>query len=334
MKNVLKPENTAEARHNEQAGRLMTHMQHTLNYHELMLSDRLRNQTFYKALKRHVKKDVAVLDIGSGTGIWAIAAAKLGAARVVAIEKENLLIPIIEKLASKNGVSDRLEVVAGDSREVKIAGKFDVIITETVGNDAFDEGIVPTIIDAKNRFLKKGGVVIPEALAAMAAPAHLKGRAGVPAGINLEYRYFELLSQDIPKKITDPSKLKLLGAPATLARVDLGRVTEAPALTDMKCKWQLKDGSQFNCLVVWAQIFLTKGVSLDTIKHIKAWTPVCLPVDPLEKGPATIECTITISNKQYYWIISHKKNGRSEVQTHSPVFPYTAIQTHVRSGSK
>ena len=329
MKNVQKPETTSEARHNEQAGRLMTHMQHTLNYHELMLSDRMRNETFYRALKKHVKKEVAVMDIGSGTGIWAIAAAKLGASRVVAIEKETLLIPIIKKLASKNGVSDRLEVVAGDSSEVKIAGKFDVIITETVGNEAFDEGIVPTVIDAKKRFLKKGGVVIPEALAAMAAPAHLKGRGSVPAGINLDYRYFELLSQDIPKKITDPSKLKLLGAPATLARVNLSSVTEPPSLTDMKCKWELQDGRQFNCLVVWAQIFLTKGVALDTIKHIKAWTPVCLPVDALDKGPASIECTITISNRQYYWIVSHMEKGRAKVQSHSPVFPFTAIQTHV-----
>ena len=334
MKNDPEPENTDAARQNEQAGKLMTHMQHTLNYHELMLSDRVRNQTFHKALKKHVKEGVSVMDIGSGTGIWAIAAAKLGAARVVAIEKENILIPLIEKLAAKNGVSDRVEVVSGDSREANIEGKFDVIVTETVGNDAFDEGIVPTIIDAKKRFLKKGGVVIPEALAAMAAPAHLKGRAGLPAGIKLQYRYFELLSQDIPKKIIDPSKLKLLGAPATLAHVDLARVTEPPLLTDMKCKWELEDGSKFNCLVVWAKILLTKDVSLDTINHIKAWTPVCLPVDPLEKGPASIECTITISNRQYYWIVSHMENGRTKVQSHSPVFPYTAIQTHVRSGSE
>lgn len=334
MKKDAQPETNEQARQNQEAGRMMIHMQHTLNYHELMLSDRARNQTFYQALKKHVKKDARVMDIGSGTGIWAIAAAKLGAGRVVAIEQEKILIPIIEKLAAKNGVGDRVEVVEGNSKEAKIKGKFDLIITETVGNDAFDEGIVPTIIDAKKRFLKKGGVVIPQALAAMIAPGNLKGRAGLPAGIKLQYRYFEQLSQDIPKKITNRSKFKLLGTPATLARVDLAMVTEPPSLTDMKCKWRLEDGSQLNCLVIWARILLTKGVSLDTIKHIKAWTPVCLPVDPLPEGPASIQCTITISERKYYWIVSHLENGRAKIQSHSPVFPYTAIQTHVRSGNE
>ena len=323
---------TDQARQNEQAGRWMTHMQHTLTYHELMLSDRLRNQTFYNALKRHVKKDVSVLDIGSGTGIWAIAAAKLGASRVVAIEKERMLIPIIEKLASKNGVSDRLEVLEGDSREVTIAGKFDLIITETVGNEGFDEGIVPTIIDARKRFLKKSGLVIPHEVAAIAAPAHLKGKVEtLPAGLKLDYRYFESLNRDIPKKIADRKKIALLGTPATLAHVDLNTVTKPPTLTEMNCKWRLQDASQVNCLVVWARILLTKGVLVDTIRHTEAWNPICLSIEPLAPGPATIECRITISNKQYYWIVSCHAKGSRTAQSHSPVFPFTSIQAHMRS---
>lgn len=271
------------------------------------------------------------MDIGSGTGVWAIAAAKLGASRVVAIERDKILIPIIEKLAIKNGVGDRLEAVEGDSREVKVSGKFDVIISETVGNHAFDEGIVPIIIDAKKRFLKKSGFVVPEALALVAAPAHIKdGGGSLPAGLDLNFKYLELLNLDIPKKITDQSEVKLLGAPAILTRVNLRTISQPPTLSDMKCKWRLKDGSQLNCLVVWAQVLLTKGLSLDTIRHTKGWNPVCLPVEPLEKGPAAIECTITQSNKQYYWIVSHTEKGQRKVQSHSPIFPYTAIQTHGR----
>ncbi|HZI87664.1 MAG TPA: 50S ribosomal protein L11 methyltransferase [Pyrinomonadaceae bacterium] len=329
MKKDHQPEtSTNQARQNEHAGHWMMHMQQTLNYHELMLSDRLRNQTFYNALKRHVKKDVSVLDIGSGTGIWAIAAAKLGASRVVAIEKERMLIPIIEKLASKNDVSDRVEVLEGDSREVAIAGKFDLIITETVGNEGFDEGIVPTIIDARKRFLKKSGVVIPHEVAAIAAPAHLKGKVEtLPAGLELDYRYFESLNRDIPKKIGDRKRMTLLGKPVTLAHVDLNTVTKPPTLSEMNCKWRLKDASRVNCLVVWARVLLTKGISVDTIRHTEAWNPICLSIDPLAAGPATIECRVTISNRHYYWVVSRNdKRGRT-VQSHSPIFPYTSLQT-------
>jgi 2-polyprenyl-3-methyl-5-hydroxy-6-metoxy-1,4-benzoquinol methylase len=307
------------------------HLQHILTYHEQLLSDRVRNQSFQRALKKHVSKDTSVLDIGSGSGVWAIAAAKLGASRVVAIEREKLLIPIIEKLAFKNGVKDKVEVLEGDSRSLKISGKFDVIVSETVGNHAFDEDIVPIIIDAKKRFLKKGGVVIPCALAAVTAPAHLPARANpLPAGLKLEFNYLETLCLDIPRKVNNQSQVKMLGVPSTLTRVDLISVTAPPNLTEMACKWRLKDASQLNCLIVWAEIQLTDRVSLQTIRHSKGWTPVCLPVDPFEKGPAVIECTITISNKQYYWIVAHVKNGRRVVQSHSPVFPYTVIQAHAQ----
>lgn len=329
MKNVPQTEPTAEeTRQNDDNLRMLHHMRRTLAYHEHLLNDRVRNQTFYKALKRHVKKNTRVMDIGSGTGVWAIAAAKLGASRVVAIEKDEMLIPLIRKLAGKNGVSDRVEIVTGDSRLVKVTGKFDVIVTETVGNEAFDEGIVPIIIDARKRFLKKTGIVIPEALAAVAAPAHLTvADESFPAGLKLDYRYLELLNLDIPKNITDSTRVKLLGAPATLTRVELGKVREPPVLAEMTCSWKLKDAGLFNCLVLWAEVLLTKGVSLRTFPDTKSWTPICLPVQPFEKGPALIECSITMSNRQYYWIVTHNKNGKRQVQSHSPMFPYTAIQT-------
>ena len=268
------------------------------------------------------------MDIGSGTGLWAIAAARLGALRVVAIEQDEMLRPIIRKLAARNGVSDRIEIVTGDSRQVKVSGKFDVIITETVGNEAFDEGIVPIIIDARKRFLKKTGVVIPQAIAAVAAPAHLtKADESFPAGLKLDYRYLELLNLDIPKNINDSTRVELLGKPATLTHVDLQTVRELPALSQMTCSWKLKDASLLNCLVLWAEVLLTKGVSLRTFPDTRSWTPICLPLQPLEEGPAVIDCSVTMSNRHYYWTVTHHKNGKQQVQSHSPMFPYTAIQT-------
>jgi len=309
--------------------RLFGHIQHTLVYQQALLSDRVRNQSFYKALKRYVRSDTSVLDIGSGTGVWAIAAAKLGASRVVAIEKEKVLIPLIEKLAARNGVQDRVQVLEGDSRNIRIRGKFDVIVSETVGNHGFDEQIVPIILDAKKRFLKSTGIVIPASVAAVAAPAHILGASGnLPAGLDLEFKFLETLNLDVPRKISNHTQVKMLAPPVRLAHVKLLEVKKAPNLTDLSCKWRLRDASRLNCLIVWAEMLLAKGVSLHTIRHSKGWNPVCLPIKPFEKGPATIECRITIENHQYYWIVTHVKNGRREVQSHSPVFPYTVIQAH------
>src|SRR5207249_3487546 len=82
-------------------------------------ADSARNRAFERALRKHIRPGYSVLDIGSGTGIWAIMAAKLGAARVVAVEREKLLAPIIDRLARNNGVQDIVEIVNQDSRKAK-----------------------------------------------------------------------------------------------------------------------------------------------------------------------------------------------------------------------
>jgi len=79
------------------------------------------------------------LDIGAGTGLWAIAAAKLGAKRVVAIERDELLAALIRNLVRENQVGARVEIAQGDSREITVGRDFDVIISETIGNLGFDE---------------------------------------------------------------------------------------------------------------------------------------------------------------------------------------------------
>lgn len=77
---------------NDAEVRLYDHVNQLLAGHEKLLSDAERNKLLYEALKKHVTSERSVLDIGSGTGIWAVAAATLGAKRVVAIEEEPLLI--------------------------------------------------------------------------------------------------------------------------------------------------------------------------------------------------------------------------------------------------
>src|SRR5262249_29797507 len=144
-------------------------------------------------LKKVVKPNSIVLDIGSGSGIWAIAAARLGAKRAVALEMDPLLAGVIRGLAAENGVAGRVEVISADSRALLLPREFDVVISETVGNLAFDEQIVSIMADARRRFLKPGGDVIPQSVSLMVAPANLS-RERVPALVPLAFESFEGLS--------------------------------------------------------------------------------------------------------------------------------------------
>ncbi len=320
---------TTTQKQQDKDSQLFVQMQHILSYHESMLSDRVRNAAFHKALKKHVHAGSAVLDIGTGTGIWAIAAAKLGAKRVVAVEREKILIPIIEKLLKNNGVADRVEVLTGDSRQLNIKGKFDLVISETIGNEAFDEEIVPIMIDARTRFLKRGGALIPKRVTSIVAPAHVENYgATLPAGLKLQYQYLELLNFDIPRRIRDLSRLKFLAPARALTSVDLVSAKTPPDLSNLSVSWRLKDASRLNCLVLWADVVVTDGVKLTTIKSPN-WSAISFPLEPFSAGPARIDCQFALTNKQYFWTVKLTAPGRGEMQSHSPVFPYASLKTRM-----
>ena len=63
-----------------------------------------------------------VLDLGSGSGILAIAAAKLGAARAIGIEFDGEANPVAERNVARNGVADRVVILEGDAGELAPLG--------------------------------------------------------------------------------------------------------------------------------------------------------------------------------------------------------------------
>jgi predicted RNA methylase len=140
---------------------IYAHLQLLLNDHERMLADGPRNRAFYRALERRVRPDSVVLDVGAGTGLWAITAARLGAKRVVAVDSNELLLGLIKQLAIAAGVGDRVQPVYGYSTALALEKEFDIVVSETIGFDGFDEAIVPIMQDARTRFLKAGGALIP-----------------------------------------------------------------------------------------------------------------------------------------------------------------------------
>src|SRR5205085_10597660 len=120
-------------------------------------------------------------------------------------------------LAQANGVADRIEVLAGDSRRLELAKEFDIVISETIGHLIFDEQVTSIMLDARERFLKPGGTLIPQAVTLRTAAAHLRGRQHkLPTGIPVEYEYFESLMVNTPLVLEDKTRLQLSNAPQDL----------------------------------------------------------------------------------------------------------------------
>ena len=72
-----------------------------------MIADTGRTGAYEQALRRRVKPGSTVLDIGTGAGIMALLACRLGARRVYAIEP-NDAIEVARQLAAVNGYTDRI----------------------------------------------------------------------------------------------------------------------------------------------------------------------------------------------------------------------------------
>ena len=131
-----------------------------IEYHRTLLADRVRNDAFYEALKRViVPGKTVVADIGAGTGLLGFLAAKLGARRVDLYERAEIGA-VAEKLIRLNKFKN-VKIWAGHSTDTAPEAVADVVVSETLGNYAFEENIIETINDARQRFLKPGGIVIP-----------------------------------------------------------------------------------------------------------------------------------------------------------------------------
>jgi type I protein arginine methyltransferase len=125
-----------------------------------MLSERPRVDAFVEALRRRVGPDTAVLDLGTGTGFFAVLAAKLGARRVVAIESDSV-IEVARDAARENGVFDRIEFFEGRSTDIDVGERVDVVVADLRGVLPFLGDGIAAMLDARDRFLRPGGAILP-----------------------------------------------------------------------------------------------------------------------------------------------------------------------------
>ena len=136
-----------------------------------MMSDKVRIHAYKKAIESMVQEGDVVVDLGAGPGLLSFWALKAGARRVYAIEKSDS-IHLAEEVARVNGFSDQVVFIKDNSLNVELPEKADILISETLGTFGVEENTLAFFIDARNRFLKEGGRVLPEKLELFLAPAH------------------------------------------------------------------------------------------------------------------------------------------------------------------
>jgi protein arginine N-methyltransferase 1 len=133
--------------------------------HEEMLKDKVRTNAYRMAIEGNKDdfKDKIVLDIGAGTGVLSIFAARAGAKHVYAVENAEIAY-FAREIIKKNGLESKITVLKGKMEEVELpVPQVDIIISEWMGYFLLYESMLDSVLWARDKYLnKETGKMLPD----------------------------------------------------------------------------------------------------------------------------------------------------------------------------
>ncbi len=235
--------------------------------HRLMVRDSARTDAFHRAITSAVKPGDVVLDVGAGSGILSLFAARAGARRVYAVECTPIA-RLAARLAQVNGLSDTVQIIEAPIESVTLPERVDVIVSEWLGTIGVDENLLGLVLTARDRWLRSPDRVLPRRITAWMAPARVAMRPDVsffkddPYGLDLsplaESSVRELLSY---RRRISPADM--VAAPAAMWTTDVATapMQEATLPTRTAMQFVVERKAAVNSLVAWFTAELAAGVS-------------------------------------------------------------------------
>ena len=136
-------------------------------WHVPMMNEQHRNSAYYAALQAVITPNSTVFEIGTGSGLLAMMAAKLGAKQVTTCESVPLIAETAQHIIADNDYQKTINVIAKKSIDIEIGedipAQADILVSEIFSSELLGEHVLPSLEDAKRRLLKPHGKVIPAA---------------------------------------------------------------------------------------------------------------------------------------------------------------------------
>lgn len=242
-------------------------MSYSIEQYGFMVNDEVRSATYYNAMREAIKPGDVVIDIGAGTGVFSLVACQLGARKVYAIETSQLL-ELGKAMAQANGFSDRIEWISGFSTHATLPERADVIISDLRGQLPLYTLHIPSLVDARARLLKPGGVLMPQRDQIFLALAHapksyaytiacpwrenrfgLNMRAALPLVVNRQ----GVITRDPVVLVTEPHLW-----------AELNYHTRTDPNVDQTVAWTIAQPAQAHFIVGWFDAEIAPGYTYTT----------------------------------------------------------------------
>jgi hypothetical protein len=259
--------------------------------HRQYLADRARIASFRQAIRDVVRPGHVVLDLGAGTGILGLLACQAGATRVYSID-EGVMIELARGICRANGLQDRVVFIKGLSTRVDLPEKVDLIVSDQIGRFGFEAGLLEYFDDARTRFLKPDGVMIPSRVDLCVAPVEYAEMSrqvefwnDSPAGFDFRPARSIAVNTGYPVKFRPEH---LVGDPVVLASLDLSLTSTAPLNLEASVVANRTGslhgiGGWFSAQLSDSVIMSNSPLTAHPINRMNVFFPIDRPVT-LEKG--------------------------------------------------
>ncbi len=251
--------------------------------HRVMINDTRRIDVIGAALKEVIRPGDTVVDAGTGTGIFAFLAHRLGAGKVIGLDSSPV-VKVARQIKALNFPDADIEFHRVDLRRGRLPRvRADVIVCELLGEFAVDEGIIPVMQRLRKQILKRNGHLVPHTMELVVAPAE-------SPELGAELRFWDRPHQGIdfsPLREASYSTVynfsatrpKTLAPPLVLETIDLRTVTR---LKTMHAAFTAQRSGKLHGIVGWFNAPLSRRVTLSTDPRQRGthWQQVWFPIGP------------------------------------------------------
>jgi protein arginine N-methyltransferase 1 len=266
-----------------------------IEYHRTLIADQVRNEAFFAALKAVIVPGKSVVaDIGAGTGLLGLMASKLGAKDVFLFETAE--VAGVAAAVLKANKAKRCHLIPCHSTEFQDKLSVDVIVSETLGNYAPEENIIATLADARQRFLKPGGKVIPDGIIQYVAPV-------VTPRIDTELRAWERVGHGLDLSVAQTMSLNnayvralqpaeiLDGCRSAMVWDEIDLTSETKSKRRGEAEWRLARPSKIYGFATWWKAELVPGIGFSTgpLSPRTHWEQLYFPLlAPMDAGASDV----------------------------------------------